>query len=503
MAYIVKTNLKHVICTLGCVLLIAGCAWQRPGKSIPPPPQVTAPEPLSNVAYFPSGTKEGSGLLVEKTAPALVLVGKPYEYTYMVSNMSDATLDNVVVMDRITSDFLASESEPAPSSSADGKATWNLGALAPKESKTITVKGISADEGVVTTCCWASYNPVLCQDIHIVKANMSLTKTEPSDVLICDPIPTTLTVRNTGSSPLTGVVITDTLPAGMNAGGKSSLTFDVGNLAPGDSTNFQYNATATSTGALVNKAKVASTEGATAEATAMTTVHRPVLAITGKADDQQSIGRKFDVSYTVTSTGDAPAAGSKLEIAIPAGLDVAYAGTGQVSNGKIDYDLGTVENSTPQTVTATFTSATSGTFDLVGSVSGSCAAATTTTCETKVIGGPAILLEKSDNPDPVAVGDTTVYTVKVANQGTADDFRVATRVVVDSELVPVSTDQPTAAINGQTVTFAVIPTLAAKQVITYTIMAKGVAPGIAHTKFILSSANVTTPITAEESTTVY
>ena len=498
-----KTNLIQIISVLGCLVLITGCAWRQPGKNLPPPAQVSAPGPSANVAYFPSGTKEGSGLSVEKTAPAQVLVGRPYEYTYMVSNMSDATLDNVVVIDRVTSDFTVSESEPAPSSTADGKATWNLGALAPKESKTITVRGSSADEGIVTTCGWASYNPVLCQDIHIVKANIALTRTEPSDVVICDPIPTTLTVRNTGSSPLTGVKVTDTLPAGMNAGGETNLTFNAAYLEAGDSTNFQYNATATSTGALVSNAKVTSSEGVSAEATATTTVHQPVLAITCKATDRQYIGRKFDVSYTVSSTGDAPSAGSKLEITIPAGIDVAFAGTGEVSNGKIDYDLGTVENSTTQTVTATFTSATSGTFEFAGSAGGSCAAVVTTTCETKVFGVPAILLEKSDNPDPVAVGDTTVYTVKVTNQGTADDSNVAISIVVDSELVPVSSDQPTATINGQTVTFVVIPTLAAQQSVTYTIVAKGVTPGDAHTKFILSSANVTTPITAEESTTVY
>jgi uncharacterized repeat protein (TIGR01451 family) len=503
MANIMKTNLKHVTSALGCVLLVTGCAWQQQGKKTPPPAQMSAPGPSANMAYFPSGTKEGSGLSVEKTAPAQVLVGRPYEYTYVVSNISDATLENVVVMDRVTSDFTFSDSEPAASRMAGGRATWNLGALAPKESKTITVRGSSADEGVVTTCGWASYNPVLCQDIHIVKANIALTKTEPPDVLICDPIPTTLTVQNTGSSPLTGVEVTDTLPTGMNAGGKSSVTFDAAYLAVGDSTNFQYNATATSTGALVNNAKVTSSEGVSAEATATTTVHQPVLAITCKAADQEYIGRRFDVSYTVSSTGDAPAAGSKLEIAVPAGLDVSSAGTGQVSNGKIDYDLGTVENSIPQTVTATFTSATSGTFDFTGSVSGSCAAAATTTCETKVVGVPAILLEKSDNPDPVAVGATTVYTVKVTNQGSADDSNVAISIVVDAELVPVSSDQPTATINGQTVTFAVIPTLAAQQSVTYTIVAKGVTPGDAHTRFILSSANVTTPSRAEESTTVY
>ncbi len=501
-----KNNIQSITSAIGCLLLITGCAQQQQqGKYNAAPAQVStpAPAPSANIAYFPSGSIQGSGLSVEKTAPAQVLVGQPYQYSYVVSNLTDATLENVVVMDRVTSDFTPSDSDPAATSTGDGKASWNLGTLAPKEGKTITVKGSSADEGVVTTCGWATYNPVLCQDIQVVKANIALTKTEPSDVLICDPIPTTLTVKNTGSSALTGVEITDNLPSGMTADGKSSLTFEAGALAPGASTNFQYNATATSTGSLVNNAKVTSTEGVTASASATVNVHQPVLAISCKATDQQYMGRKFDVSYTVSDTGDAPAAGSKLEVIVPAGLNVVSAGTGQAANGKIDYDLGTVDTNNPQTVSATFTSATAGTFDFAGSVSGSCAAAASTTCETKVVGIPAILLEKSDNPDPVAVGDTTVYTVKVTNQGTADDSNVAISIVVDSELTPVSSDQPGATINGQTVTFPVIPTLGAKQAVTYTIVAKGVTPGDAHTKFILSSANVTTPITAEESTTVY
>ncbi|HWY32840.1 MAG TPA: hypothetical protein VNX46_18895, partial [Candidatus Acidoferrum sp.] len=83
-----KTNLRQIISVLGGSLLITGCAWQHSGKNTPPPARVSAPGPLANVAYFPSGTKEGSGLSVEKTAPAQVLVGRPYEYTYMVSNMS-------------------------------------------------------------------------------------------------------------------------------------------------------------------------------------------------------------------------------------------------------------------------------------------------------------------------------------------------------------------------------------------------------------------------------
>jgi uncharacterized repeat protein (TIGR01451 family) len=87
----------------------------------------------------------------------------------------------------------------------------------------------------------------------------------------------------------------------------------------------------------------------------------------------------------------------------------------------------------------------------------------------------AILLEKADDPDPVAIGCTTTYTVKVTNQGSADDSNVAVIVTIANELEPVSTSDATIA--GQTVTLPVVPRLAAKQAVTYKIVAKGVKAG--------------------------
>lgn len=499
-----KLNLNKVLSVMSCAVLLAGCAQQQQqGKYKAAPASADAPVKTgSTSAYFPSGKAEGSGLLLEKSAPAEVLAGQPYQYSYKASNLTDATLENVVVSDRVGTDFAATDSNPKATSTGTGTATWNLGSLGPKESKTITVSGSSPDEGVVTTCGSATYNPIACQDIHVVKANIALTKSEPSDESLCDPIPVTIDVKNTGSSALTGVQIADTLPAGMTSDGKSALTFDIGNLAPGESKEVKYSAAASATGKLVNTAKVTSTQGVTAEASATTTVHQPVLAITCKAQDQQFMGRKFDVCYTVNNTGDAAAAGSTLAVTVPAGLTVAgTTANGQVKDSTIVYDLGSIEAGASQNVCATFVSATAGSFAFAGTTKGACAAAASTSCETKVIGIPAILLEKADNPDPVAVGDTTTYTVKVTNQGSANDSNVHVIVTVDSELVPTSSSAGT--INGQVVDLGVVPTLAPKDAVTYTIIAKGVKAGGAVTKFSLSSDMLASPITAEESTTVY
>ena len=499
-----KNNLKTIASIAGCVALLAGCAQQQGKYSAKPAATASAPAPAKSgsvTAYFPSGSVAGSGLAVEKSAPAEVLAGQPFAYTYKVSNLTDATLENVTVNDRVTANFAASDSSPKASNVSGGNAAWNLGNLGPKETKTITVNGASAEEGVVTTCGSATYNPVACQDIRVVKANIQLTKSEPSDVLICDPIPAVITVKNSGSSALSGVQIVDMLPAGLTSEGKQNLSFDIGNLAPGESKVVKYNATASTTGKIVNNAKVTSTQGVSAEASATTMVHQPVLAISCKATEQQFMGRKFEVCYTVSNTGDAAAAGTVLEVSVPAGLEVVSAGSGTVAGGKITFNLGSVEASAPQNVCATFTSATGGTFDFTGSAKGACAAAVSTSCSTKVVGLAAILLEKSDDPDPVAVGDSTTYTVKVTNQGTAVDHNIQVVVSIASELTPTSSSEGT--IDGNIVTLPVVASLAPKQAVTYKIVAKGAKVGDGHTSFKLTSDVLKSAITAEESTHVY
>lgn len=493
-----KLNFEKTLTLLSCIALLGGCAQQQQQH------KYTAAAPAKTggaIAYFPSGRAEGSGLMLEKIAPAEVIAGQPYQYSYKVSNLTDLSLEKVMVTDRVGSNFSATDSDPKATSNAGGIATWDLGTLGPKQSKTITVNGNSPEEGTVTTCGWATYIPVVCQDIRVVKANIALTKTAPSDGLLCDPIPYVVTVKNTGSSALTGVQVTDPLPSGLTSDGKSALTFDVGNLAPGESKEFKYNATAGSTGKFVNTAKVTSKEGVTAESAVTTAIHQPVLTISCKASDQQFMGRNFEVCYNVANTGDAAANAATLSVPVPAGLTVVSS-TGTVKDGNLVFDLGSIAAGASQNVCATFMSPAAATFQLAGTAKAGCATPVSSTCTTRVVGLSAVLLEKADDPDPVSIGDTTTYTVKVTNQGTADDHHVQVVVTIADELVPVSATDG-GVINGQVVTFPVVDTLGSKQAVGYKIVAKGVKAGDGHTKFTLSCDLLKSPISAEESTTVY
>lgn len=80
------------------------------------------------------------------------------------------------------------------------------------------------------------YSPILCEPIKVVKPALELVKTMPEQVTQRDPIPVKLVVKNSGSSRLTMVKVTDSLPAGLTTdAGQSAASFDAEMLDLGQS----------------------------------------------------------------------------------------------------------------------------------------------------------------------------------------------------------------------------------------------------------------------------
>ncbi len=435
-----------------------------------------------------------------KAMPAETTLGG--EFTAELTVTAQACAANVVVHDAVPANATYVRSEP--NASVDGnQLTWNIGDLDAGESRTIKVSLKAEKEGTIVNCASVSADPRTCASIQVVNPAIELTKTEPAEVTVCDPIPVRLVVRNTGSSQLTGVKVTDSLPEGLTSDGNSSLAFDAGTLAPGESKEFTFNATAARTGNYANSAEATADQGVSAKASATTAVHQAVLAISCEAKDQQYMGRPFTVCLTVSNSGDVPATGSQAVMPVPSGLTLnsATAG-GQVSGNNVVWDLGALATNSPQQLCATFTSTTAGTFSFNATAKGACAAQVSTSCETRVIGISALLLEKADNPDPIQVGETTTYTVKVTNQGTADDTNIKMVVEFPAEIDPVGASDG-GVVSGKKVTFPAYQRLAPKQAFEYTITAKGVKTGDARVTFIRTSDGIPAPTSAEESTRVY
>jgi len=230
------------------------------------------------------------------------------------------------------------------------------------------------------------------------------------------------------------------------------------------------------------------------------------LAIDCNVPSKVVLGRPVTITLTLTNTGDLLIDKTTVTLPIPENSAITGVTDGgkanNLTNGVVTWDILNLPIKSSKQVCAQFNTVQSAKLAWRSTAFNSRAPAATSDCQTEVHGIPAILLEKSDDPDPVSIGDTTTYTAKVTNQGTTDDDNVQVTVIVDEQLIPISCDQG-GTINGQTVTFPIIPKLAPKEVVTYKVIAKGVKPGDARTRFELSADMIKQPVFGEESTTVY
>lgn len=367
---------------------------------------------------FPTGLRESSGLLLEKVVPAEVSVGRPFSYEYKVINLTDYHLSQVVVTDKVTSNFQASDSVPPATSMNGGVATWNLDHLGPRETKTIKVTGSASEESTIVTCGWATYMPILCEPIKVTKPAIELAKSMPAQVMQCDPIPVKLTVRNSGSSALTSVKVTDTLPSGLvTDAGQSSVSFDVGTLAPGESKELTFNAKANQTGDFTNPAKATSAQGVEADASASVKVVKPVLTLACETPERAIFGRNFEMCLTIRNTGDGDSANTVVSAALGGGRFVSATEGGAVSGGNVSWNIGSLAPGATKRVCMTVVADAGATLNFSSTAQGVCAEPVTTACRTQVEGVPGILLEVVDDVDPIPVGSTTTYSIRVTNQG--------------------------------------------------------------------------------------
>ena len=113
----------------------------------------------------------------------------------------------------------------------------------------------------------------------------------------------------------------------------------------------------------------------------------------------------------------------------------------------------------------------------------------------------AVALEVVDDPDPIQIGENTLYTIKVVNQGFADIHNVKLVASFDDKTAPISSDRGT--VSGKTVTSSNLPTLAAKQVLTGTITVKGLKAGDSRNRVVLTCEELASSVEETESTTVY
>lgn len=146
----------------------------------------------------------------------------------------------------------------------------------------------------------------------------------------------------------------------------------------------------------------------------------PILALSCETPTESAIPRVITHCNTLSNTGEMTEPLAMLSMQIPASTHLEST-TGQATtseSGEVTWKFEHFAPGTSQTRCATFAPAQLGSLTFKSAAVGNRAASSTTQCETRVFGVPAVLLEVIDLADPVMVGNDVVYVIRVLNQGT-------------------------------------------------------------------------------------
>jgi uncharacterized repeat protein (TIGR01451 family) len=445
---------------------------------------------------------------IKKTAPARAMVGQNFQYAIRVSNPAKVEARKVVVTDVLPDGIQYVDSAPKATVSKQ-KLTWALGTLPAGGAKALSVTVKGTRTGSFENCADVTADDGLkgrsCATTVITQPKLTLTKTAPAEVILCDMIPYEITVRNTGDAPARNVKIVDNLPEGLAMpDGTKTAHFEIGTLGPGEAKMGKVSVKAAKTGTYTNTAVATGEGGLKASASAKTVVRVPALVLTKAGPKMRFVGRPVTYVITVANKGDAPAKNTVLTDVLPNGVELLdVSNGGKAAGGKVTWKLGTLKPDDTARVSLRLKPTRQGAIRNVASVTAYCAKASGQAV-TQVKGIPAILLECVDLADPIEVGAQETYVITVTNQGSAVGTNIAITCTLPDEQQYVSAAGPTkATAKGKVVTFAPLGSLAPKAKATFRVVTKGIKAGDSRFKVSLKSDQMTSPAEETESTNVY
>jgi uncharacterized repeat protein (TIGR01451 family) len=302
-------------------------------------------------------------------------------------------------------------------------------------------------------------------------------------------------------------MLKDSFDPGLEHESKANpLELPVGTLTPQQSKTVRLTLTPRVKGRLVSRVAATADGGLTANGEHAVDVQEPKLSIKQTAPAWRYSGRPVDWNIEVTNAGEVPLNNVAVHDQLPPEVTFASATAGGLLNGgQVVWNLGTLQphehkavqlstkcvKLSPQAVNVAVATADPG-------------VEVQDKAAIEIRGLPAFRLEVYDLDDPVEVNGKTTYKVEVTNQGTLPGNQVQVTGIVPPQMKVLGTNGPSQAkIDGQTVTFPPVESLAPQQTVTYSIEVQALQVGDVRFRAELRSTTLSAPVIEEESTNIY
>lgn len=213
--------------------------------------------------------------LVKTVDKQRVGIGELLTYTITLTNNSDFELDGIILEDPLPELLQFVSSSPAPTE----ESTWNIGSLAPAESKSMTIEAMALVSGEATNIATVSigeYQTTEESETVTISSlvDMKIVKTSlQEEIYQGNNFTYEIQVSNAGGSDAMDVVISDVLPTGLtyvtsshtstfdgmevvSAANGQNLSWTVANFPAGITLTISLSVRADQIGPIINQAEV-------------------------------------------------------------------------------------------------------------------------------------------------------------------------------------------------------------------------------------------------------
>jgi len=444
---------------------------------------------------------------VEKSGPDEIQIEIPASFETVVRNVSQTTARGIVLTDRVPFGTELIGTTPEANRLADGFLVWQLGDLEAGEEVKITMELLPKTEGEIGSVAQVSIQTQASVRAICTKPMLTLEHSAPSRVLIGDDVVFSITISNPGSGAATGVVIEEDVPLGLAHAAGRSLESEVGTLQPNEKRHMELVVQADAAGIVENLIRVRGNGKLFAKHRLQLEVVAPQLEVAIRGPTVRYLEREVTYKVEFYNPGTAPATNVDLVTYLPKGLEFVSAdkkGKYDAQSHAVFWSLEQLPSDEMGVVQLTALPLETGEQILRAEAKADLNLSHQYDHTTYVESITELEFTVTDTQDPIEVGSVTTYEIRVVNQGSQKATNIRLSAQLPVELLAFAADGHTGiALQGQQLLMETISELPPRGEAIYRINVRGLQAGDHLIDVRLSSDQVPTPVTKQESTKVY
>lgn len=482
---------------------------------LPAPVAPRVPAPLPDVVtnfrapVLPIETRPGKiepSVAIEWLAPASPRFNQPTPCQIVVRNNGGVPVANVVVKPNLPTEVAVRASEPALTSPADG---WNLGTLAPGETRKIEVVVVSQKRGYQNYQATVSFAANAAHLAEVREPLLKLTMKAPDKAISGEPTPILFTIANPGDGPTENVRVRVTLPEGLDHPRGQAFEIEAGNLAPNESRTLQLACVAKGSGKMKASLVALAEGGLNVADHAEMEILLPRLDVALQGPKLRFVDRPARYLVKVANPGSALAQNVVLQEIVPAGFRFQAAsnqGRWDEATRVVSWSLGDLPPGQIRELAVDLIPTAPGDHKLAAVAQSARGTRSESVVQTRVEGLSNLILEAANADNPVEVGADATYEIRVANSGTRVESNVELVCTLPEgvEFRDARLSTPGKfRVQGRDVIFEPIARLAPRAETIYRVVVRSRVAGDLRFQARLRAEGVTQPLVREETTKFY